>query len=92
MKTIQANQLSKKLDNITVVDVRSKFEYFLGRKVPKSLNIPMVKLMNEPEKFLDKSKEYHIICQSGGRSQMVCTNLSAKGYKVVNVAGGMNAY
>lgn len=92
MKSINGKELAKKADKVNVIDVRSRFEYFLGKKIPGSDNIPMGSILNQPEKYLDKAKEYHIVCASGGRSMHVCQSLSAKGYKVVNVSGGMNAY
>jgi rhodanese-related sulfurtransferase len=45
-----------------------------------------------PERFLDKSKEYHIICQSGGRSSRICYILKGKGFNVINVSGGTGRY
>lgn len=92
MRSIQANELSKKVNQVNIIDVRSRFEYFLGKKAPGSKNIPMFSIMANPEKHLDKSKEYYIVCASGGRSMQVCQTLSAKGYKVVNVMGGMMSY
>ncbi|MGL4338388.1 MAG: rhodanese-like domain-containing protein [Turicibacter sp.] len=92
MKSISASELVNKNKNINVIDVRSKLETFLGKKVPGSKNIPMGKMMSHPEKFLDKAVEYYIVCQSGGRSMQVCQSLRVKGYKVINVTGGMNAY
>ena len=41
-------------------------------------NIPMGQLLNEPDKYLNKRKEYYIMCQSGGRSARACNNLTNK--------------
>jgi rhodanese-related sulfurtransferase len=41
---------------------------------------------------LDKDKTYHIICQSGARSEQACFFLDDQGYKVVNVDGGTSAW
>lgn len=49
-------------------------------------------LLNDPEKYLNKDKEYHIVCQSGGRSSTACNKLRGLGFDVVNVAGGVGSY
>lgn len=92
MKTVTAKDLSQKAGKVNIIDVRSRIEYFIGKKAPGSKNIPMFSIMGNPEKYLDKSKEYYIVCASGGRSMQVCQTLSSKGYKVVNVLGGMSPY
>ena len=45
------------------------------------------------QKFdLKKDKEYYILCQSGGRSSRVCSELSKEGFNVTNIAGGVGSY
>lgn len=92
MRTITTQQLKNRVGNVKIIDVRSRLEYFLGKKVIGSKNIPMFSILSNPEKYLDKSEEYYIVCASGGRSTQVCQALSLKGYKVVNVLGGIGAY
>ncbi|RRA53346.1 rhodanese-like domain-containing protein, partial [Streptococcus agalactiae] len=41
---------------------------------------------------LDKNKEYYLVCQRGGRSIRACQFLELKGYKVINVDGGTEAW
>lgn len=89
--SISIHDLDDILENINLVDIREVYEYKSGH-VPTAKNIPMGELLSQPEKYLDKSKEYHIICQSGGRSSRACGDLSSKGYKVVNVFGGTGSY
>ncbi|WP_312891127.1 rhodanese-like domain-containing protein [Clostridium thailandense] len=60
--------------------------------LPKAKNIPMNKILSESEKYLDKSKEYHIICQSGVRSLRTCKALKKQGFNIVNVSGGIAHY
>lgn len=81
----------KKMKNISIIDVRSKEEFSKG-SMPGAKNIEMNGLILNSEVFLDFNKTYYILCQSGGRSSMVCDNLSKKGYKVINISGGMNSY
>jgi rhodanese-related sulfurtransferase len=90
-KSISVHDLDDILENINLIDIRENYEYRSGH-VPTAKNIPMAELLSQPEKYLDKSKEYHIICQSGGRSVRACEDLSLKGYKVVNVFGGTGSY
>lgn len=89
--SISVYDLDSKLDMVKLIDVRESYEY-KGGHVPTAINVPMGNILAEPEKYLNKSKEYHIICQSGSRSSRVCRSLSDKGYKVVNVSGGTGSY
>ena len=89
--SISANDLDAQLGKINLIDVREGYEYNDGH-VPTAKNVPMGTILDQPEKYLDKSKEYYIICQSGARSARTCEGLAAKGYKVVNVSGGTGSY
>lgn len=92
MKSITAKELSQKGNSINIIDVRGRLEYLLGKKASGSKNIPMMMIMSQPDKFLDKSQQYYIVCASGARSSNVCKVLAEKGYRVINVVGGMRAY
>lgn len=89
--SISVHDLDDKLKNINLIDVREPYEYSSGH-VPTAKNVPMGTILTQPEKYLNKEKEYHIICQSGGRSSRTCSELSSQGYKVINVAGGTGSY
>lgn len=91
VKSVKVNELRDKLGNINLIDIRQPFEY-RNAHLPGAKNIPMEEVLNEPEEFLDKSKEYYIICQSGNRSLRACNYLRDKGYKVINVAEGTSGY
>lgn len=78
-------------ENKTIIDIREPYELGSGY-IEGSQNIPMNILLMAPENFLDKSKTYHIICQSGARSNRTCMMLRQKGYNVINVEGGMYSY
>ena len=82
---------AKKLKNAAIIDVRTKAEFDTG-SMPGAKNIEMNDVVSDTEMFLDKDKTYYILCQTGNRSSMVCNNLSKRGYNVINIAGGMNAY
>lgn len=77
-------------DSINIIDVREPDEHRTG-VIKSALLLPMNEVPSNLDK-LDKSKEYHVVCASGGRSLQVSKFLNKQGYKVVNVLGGMGAY
>lgn len=89
--SISVHDLDDMLGKIDLIDIREGYEYKEGH-VPSAKNIPMETILAMPEKYLNKSKEYHIICQSGGRSTRACKELASHGYKVINVTGGTGSY
>ncbi|GIN19383.1 MAG TPA: rhodanese-like domain-containing protein [Bacillus bacterium] len=90
MKEISAKELEQKLaqgEKLNIIDVREVDEVTAG-KIPEAIHIPLGLIefkMNE----LDKSKEYIMVCRSGGRSGRATQFLESQGYKVVNMSGGM---
>jgi rhodanese-related sulfurtransferase len=55
------------------------------------VNIPLG-LLEFRLQDLDKSKEHIMVCRSGGRSSMAANLLEDRGYKVINMTGGMNEW
>lgn len=90
-KVINVNHIDELIGKVELIDIREKYEYS-GGSIRSAKNIPMGELLNAPEKYLNKSKEYYIMCQSGGRSARACNTLNSKGFNVVNVSGGMGSY
>jgi len=90
-KVINVNDIDNLIGKINLIDIREPFEYRTGT-LKTAKNIPMGELLEEPDKYLDKDKEYHIVCQSGGRSNRACNKLMGLGFDVVNVAGGVGSY
>lgn len=90
-KNIRASELKGLIGKVNIIDIRKNYLYNFG-SIPSSKNIPISYLTLEPEKYLDKNKEYYIYCSSGMQSPKVCAELTSKGYKVVNVLGGYNDY
>ncbi|KOF56840.1 MULTISPECIES: rhodanese-like domain-containing protein [Clostridium] len=90
-KSIDISELENLRGKITLIDVRNPEEYREGH-VPGAKNAPMNFVLQSPEKYLNKSKEYYIICQSGMRSAKTCGKLSDMGFNVVNVKGGTSSY
>ncbi|WP_458414254.1 rhodanese-like domain-containing protein [Schinkia sp. CFF1] len=93
MNDITAKEVEELLNEgniLNIIDVREVGEVATG-KIPGAENIPLGLLefrMNE----LDKSKEYIVVCHSGGRSGLATQFLESYGYKVKNMAGGMLAW
>lgn len=88
---INVNDIDELIGKVELIDIREDYEY-QGGSIKSAKNIPMGKLLNDPYKYLSKSKEYYIMCQSGGRSARTCNSLTSEGFKVINVSGGMGSY
>lgn len=93
MKQITAKEVEtllnegKKLD---IIDVREVEEVAAG-KISDAVHIPLG-LIEFKMHELDKSKEYIIVCHSGGRSGLATQFLEGHGFKVKNMSGGMLAW
>jgi rhodanese-related sulfurtransferase len=93
MKEITAKELETLLnkgEKLNIIDVREVAEVAAG-KIPGAVNIPLGLVefrMNE----LDKSKEYIMVCRSGGRSSRATQFLESYGFNVINMSGGMLAW
>lgn len=90
-KSVNVNELENKLKSIDLIDIREPYEYKSGH-LPNAKNIPIENIISNPDKYLNKDKEYYIICQSGARSSRACSALDKEGYKIINVSGGTGSY
>ncbi|KKC47788.1 sulfurtransferase [Paenibacillus sp. VTT E-133280] len=77
-------------EKLNLLDVREPDEWASGH-VAGAKHIPLGQL-TERLKELDPSKETIVICRSGNRSGLACELLSEKGFDVVNMTGGLNAW
>ena len=88
--SISVSQL-KKMNNIEIIDIRDRAKYsdnhILGAK-----NIPFEQLLMYPDKYLNKYNVYYIYCQKGIKSNKICHILKSKGYNVINIIGGYEAW
>lgn len=93
MNQINIKELISKLnkENINIIDIRSHYEYLLG-KIPTAINIDKILLLQSPSTYLDKEKIYYIYCQSGTSSNNLVKKLNSLGYNTVNINGGYNNY
>jgi rhodanese-related sulfurtransferase len=93
MREITAKEVEALLNEgkkLNIIDVREVAEVAAG-KIPGAVNLPLGLVefrMNE----LDKSKEYMLVCRSGGRSGRATQFLESYGFNVINMAGGMLAW
>jgi len=90
MEGISINEL-KKLSNINLIDIRGIEKYNNGH-IKNSINIPLEKLLININKYLDINKKYYIYCQKGIQSKKLCLLLEKKGYNVINIIGGYEAW
>ncbi|WP_339296171.1 rhodanese-like domain-containing protein [Paenibacillus sp. FSL W7-1279] len=93
MREISPKEVEQKLNDriaINIIDVRETEEVAEG-KIPGAVNIPLG-LIEFRKQDLDPSKEYVMVCRSGGRSSRAAKYLEGQGYQVINMEGGMLAW
>ena len=81
----------KTLNNINLIDIRS-IEKYNNKHIMNAINIPIDQLIIMPDRYLDRNKKYYIYCQKGMQSRKACQILSSKGYNVINITGGYEAW
>lgn len=77
-------------DPLALLDVREAWELDIAA-VPDALHIPMGEIAARMDE-LDRSREWAVLCRSGGRSFEVARFLQQNGFKAVNLAGGVLAW
>lgn len=93
--TIQNDELEKVLaenkDGMILLDVREPAEYEF-KHIPGAVSIPLGELESKLD-TIDKSKEIHVICRTGSRSDMAAQILSENGFeRIKNVLPGMSEW
>ena len=92
-KSTTPEEVAHRLNNgekLSLLDVREPEEWAAGH-VAGSKHIPLGQLFERLDE-LDPSQETIVICRSGNRSGLACELLSEKGFHVVNMTGGLNAW
>ncbi|MEX2536919.1 MAG: rhodanese-like domain-containing protein [Trueperaceae bacterium] len=74
-----------------LIDVREPAEYSEVR-IPGAQLLPMSEFLERYREELPQDQELMIQCRSGGRSGEVTRVLLERGYRAVNVAGGILAW
>ncbi|APH03613.1 rhodanese-like domain-containing protein [Bacillus weihaiensis] len=93
MKEMTAKEVENQLNEgkvFDIIDVRETDEVAEG-KIPGAINIPLG-LVEFRMHELDKSKEYLMVCRSGGRSGRASQFLEGQGFTIINMTGGMLAW
>jgi rhodanese-related sulfurtransferase len=75
---------------LNIIDVREVDEVAAG-KIPGAVSIPLG-LVEFRMHELNKTKEYLMVCRSGGRSGQASRYLESYGFNVINMVGGMLAW
>ena len=89
IRTASADDLAGVWPGVAVVDVRGREEFAVAY-IPGSINIPLDEL---PSRLKDvPNTTIYLLCGSGKRSSQAAALLAARGYDVVNVAGGINEW
>ena len=90
-KVIHVNDLDSLIGKIELIDIREADEYKNG-SLETAKNIPMRKLLKDPDHYLDDDTSYYIICQSGRRSSSAAEELTNQGFDIIDVTGGVGSY
>ncbi|XQY91487.1 rhodanese-like domain-containing protein [Metabacillus sp. HB246100] len=93
MKEMTAKEVENQLNEgkvFDIIDVRETDEVAEGN-IPGAINIPLG-LVEFRMHELDKSKEYLMVCRSGGRSGRASQFLESQGFTIINMTGGMLAW
>jgi len=77
-------------DDAVLLDVREQDEWDAGH-APNAVHIPLAEVPSRLDELPD-TEPLPVVCRSGGRSGRAVQWLSAQGYDVVNVSGGMKAW
>ena len=79
------------IGQINIIDIRS-IQSYNNNHIPNAKNIPMEKLLINPEQYLNKSDRYYIYCQKGLSSENVCDILNKLGFDTANIDGGYESF
>lgn len=90
---LTVDELQPRLQQLTVIDVRSPGE-FAGGHIPGALNVPLDKLSQAlPALRIAAARgELAITCASGARAGNACEQLSAAGISALLISGGTAAW
>ncbi|MBZ5201766.1 rhodanese-like domain-containing protein [Planomicrobium chinense] len=87
MTTQEVQEYMKNNKDVSIIDVRETEEVMAG-KIPGAVHIPLG-LIEFRLQDIDKSQEHIMVCRSGNRSGKATDYLQSRGYKVINMDGGM---
>ncbi|WP_326617805.1 rhodanese-like domain-containing protein [Streptomyces decoyicus] len=91
--TLDPDQACTRLDELTVLDVRTPGEYASGH-VPGALNVPLDLLQKALPDIRQAAQrgDILVVCASGARSDNACRVLAEHGITTASLAGGTGAW
>ncbi|MFE6056978.1 rhodanese-like domain-containing protein [Kitasatospora sp. NPDC056446] len=90
---LTVEQLRPRLEQLTLIDVRSPGEYAAGH-IPGALNIPLDLLDRALPALRDAAarNELAVVCAAGPRAATACRRLTDAGIPTLTLTGGTNAW
>ncbi len=88
---LDASQAGARLDELTVLDVRTPGEYASGH-LPGALNIPLDQIGRALPALAEVRGELLVVCASGARALSACEVLSRHGVRAVTLTGGTQGW
>jgi len=88
---LDATQADARLDDLTVVDVRTPGEYASGH-LPGALNIPLDHLKRALPALREVRGDLLVVCASGARSRTACELLAEHGVRAATLTGGTQSW
>ncbi|WP_079062539.1 rhodanese-like domain-containing protein [Streptomyces pseudovenezuelae] len=88
---LDVSQAGARLDELTVVDVRTPGEYASGH-LPGALNIPLDQLGRALPALREVRGELLVVCASGARSLNACQVLAGHGIRALTLTGGTQSW
>jgi len=86
-------ELEKIKSQALIIDVRDNWEHQQLKKLPNSLNIPFLELINKSEKYIPNKNQLVVTyCNYGNRSGQAARILRKKGYNAFVLEGGVEGY
>lgn len=96
MNTVTKDELTALQSSDTpyqLIDIREAEELESTPLLPEAIHMPMGKVFTEvAAQNLAKDKKIVVYCKTGGRSAIVARELSAMGFDVVSIQGGLDEY
>lgn len=91
--SLDTRQARTRLDDLTVIDVRTAGEY-AGGHIPGALNIPLDRLDQALPDIRDAAARgpVLVVCASGARSENACRTLARHGIDAATLTGGTSAW
>lgn len=72
-----------------IIDIRTSIE-FNEYNIDGSINISRLKLLGNPDNYMNKEEEFYLICNKGEVSLSCSKILNALGYRCYSIIGGID--